>query len=180
MVPFLKIREASSVGEVPDARWWRDSTPQRPLPDPGSPSSHLQAFCSLCAARHSGSKIHLFVTWFPFLSPITLGHLQGHDEKGSEGGQSGVGLSPWSAQELSVILVPSGHWFGPRRRDSTSQIVLALGAGLWPQDSTLGHSPGQITRSLEPCQDGLGSGASLGLVPTSTLILFGDREGPPA
>lgn len=155
--PFLKIREAPSEGEVPRYCGGRESPHGSPSLTPGPHPPTCNCFFPLrCSApRQQDSSV---CDLAPFCVPHQTGTSPGawavRPVRGALVGERRAGLSP------VVTLVPPGHRFGPRRRDSTSQSVLAPGAGLRPQDSTLGHLPGQIAWCLEPCQDGLGSGAS--------------------
>ncbi|XP_077755707.1 uncharacterized protein LOC144314924 [Canis aureus] len=142
--PFLKIRGAPSAGRV-------DPAGARPQPRPRPP-----LFRALCAAPHSAG----FTCLGPgsFFVPRRTGTPRGGWAVGPPralaGERGAAGPSPVLSPG-AVTLVPRGRRFGPRR-DSASQSDWAPGEPGWPQESTLGHSPGQRAPSPEPRHVGPG------------------------
>ncbi|XP_038387889.1 collagen alpha-1(III) chain-like isoform X5 [Canis lupus familiaris] len=127
----------------------------RPCRGP-SPRPRPPLFPALCAAPHSAGFTCLGSS--SFFVPRRTGTPRGGWAVGPPraltGERGAAGPSPVLSPG-AVTLVPRGRRFGPRR-DSASQSDWAPGEPGWPQESTLGHSPGQRAPSPEPSHVGPG------------------------
>lgn len=144
--PLPKTGEHLAEGGVPGALWWGEAPGQGPWNDPLHPPN-LQSLSSLPAAQPLGCRICdlAFIFICLFLSPSDW------DIPRSMGYSLHLKCWGWgSAQKPSVTPIPPGHQFG-LRSESTSQSILALGAGRWPQDTFLttcqarAGSPGTVS-----------------------------------